>query len=316
MTALPSIPANELQYVRYQVTDLKTAQTFLTDFGMTVAAKQGNSLFLRGTTDAPFIYEAVLGSENKFLGAGFKVGALSELQRLCSLKGSSAIEPTGAPGGGQRVRMRMDDGFEIDAVYGATPAVPLKKNRVATALNTQVAKPRLNASVRIQRVSSPVGKLGHFVLHVLDHAASVVWLQERFGLVASDYLATPDAPEQPIGSFLRVDHGKTLVDHHCMLVLGTPHPGVHHCSFEVEDIDAVMAAHDFLLERGYTLDCGVGRHLLGSQIFDYWRDPFGFRIEHYTDGDVVNSDYESSIFAGTADQTTQWGAKPPAEFFQ
>lgn len=35
---------------------------------------------------------------------------------------------------------------------------------------------------------------------------------------------------------------------------------------------------------------GVRRHLLGSQIFDYWYDPSGFTIEHYTDGDVVNED--------------------------
>jgi hypothetical protein len=33
-------------------------------------------------------------------------------------------------------------------------------------------------------------------------------------------------------------------------------------------------------------DCGVGRHRL-SQIFDYG-EILRFRIEHYTDGDVVD----------------------------
>ncbi|KAH7201334.1 putative oxidoreductase [Fusarium oxysporum] len=33
---------------------------------------------------------------------------------------------------------------------------------------------------------------------------------------------------------------------------------------------------------------GVGRHILGPQIFDYCRDPSEFIIEHYTDGDLVN----------------------------
>lgn len=304
-------------YVRYQVRDLAVMESFLRDFGMVPAvASDGRTLFMRGTGEAPFVYEAVRGDDNRFLGAGFGVADGATLERLAALPGSGPVEPaTGVPGGGLRVRMRMPDGFEIDAVHGAVPAAPLPV-RDAIPLNTAQAKPRVNTAVRIARQASPVKRLGHFVLHVSDHQASVAWLQQRFGLIASDYLAIPDAPAQPIGTFLRVDHGEALVDHHCMLVLGTDRPGVHHCSFEVSDLDAVMSAHDFLLERGYTLDCGVGRHLLGSQIFDYWRDPFGFRIEHYTDGDVVNGTHVPTIFAGTADQTTQWGAKPPADFFE
>lgn len=34
----------------------------------------------------------------------------------------------------------------------------------------------------------------------------------------------------------------------------------------------------------------MGRHILGSQIFDYWKDPSRFTVEHYADGDVVNVD--------------------------
>jgi hypothetical protein len=113
-----------------------------------------------------------------------------------------------------------------------------------------------------------------------------------------------------------VDRGPQLVDHHCLLVLQSDSVGVHHCSFEVQDLDHLMASHDYLLARGYELDCGVGRHMLGSQIFDYWRDPFGFRVEHYTDGDVVNDEHQPSVFCGTAEQTTQWGARPPREFFE
>lgn len=40
-----------------------------------------------------------------------------------------------------------------------------------------------------------------------------------------------------------------------------------------------------LREKGYTQMWGIGRHILGSQIFDY--DSKGFIAEHYTDVDVV-----------------------------
>ena len=56
--------------------------------------------------------------------------------------------------------------------------------------------------------------------------------------------------------------------------------------------------------------------MLGSQIFDYWKDPFGFRIEHYTDGDIVDASHQPGRFNGTASDTTQWGNRPPLEFFQ
>ena len=309
--------ATEAIYVRYQVTDLTRMEIFLRDFGMHPAVpSDGRRLLMRGSGDAPYLYEAVLGDKPCFLGAGIRVASREDLERLAALPESGPIEPVAeVPTGCERVRMRMPDGFEIDALFGGVAAhvVPTIPD---LGFNSAHEKPRKNRAVRVTREALPVRRLGHFVLHVTDHDASVAWLRDRFGLVPSDYLGAPGDEGRVIGSFLRVDAGKEWVDHHCMLVLGTPEAEVHHCSFEMDGLDAVMCAHDFLLKRGYTLDCGVGRHLLGSQIFDYWRDPFGFRIEHYTDGDIVNDEHQPTVFAGTADETTQWGAKPPKDFFE
>jgi catechol 2,3-dioxygenase-like lactoylglutathione lyase family enzyme len=307
--------AIDISYVRYQMTDLERATSFLLDFGLSVARRDTNRVYFRGAGPAPFLYEANLGGYNRFLGAGFKVDSLETLRRLATLPGSGAVEPVEGPGAGQRTRMQMVDGFLIDAVWGAADAPPLSV-RAPNPFNAGQEKTRQNAVVRQRPEAAPVLRLGHVVLHVRDHDASVAWLQERLGLLASDFFAALDKPEKPIGTFLRVNRGKELVDHHCLLVLQADAPGVHHCAFEIQDLDHVMAAHDFLSAKNYRLDCGVGRHLLGSQIFDYWRDPFGFRIEHYTDGDVVNGDHKASTFSGTADETTQWGARPQKEFFE
>jgi hypothetical protein len=94
-------------------------------------------------------------------------------------------------------------------------------------------------------------------------------------------------------------------------VLGTDKPGVHHCSFEVEDLDAVMAGHDYLRARGYTHDCGVGRHLLGSQIFDYWRDPFGYVHEHWADTDRLDASAPAHRWDVAEGMVTQWGEPTP-----
>ena len=39
----------------------------------------------------------------------------------------------------------------------------------------------------------------------------------------------------------------------------------------------------------YYHEWGVGRHLLGSQMYDYWRDTHGFTHEHWTDGDLLDA---------------------------
>ena len=48
-----------------------------------------------------------------------------------------------------------------------------------------------------------------------------------------------------------------------------------HSSFEVVDADAVGMGQRVLLKRGWRHAWGIGRHILGSQIFDYWEDPWG-----------------------------------------
>jgi catechol 2,3-dioxygenase-like lactoylglutathione lyase family enzyme len=307
--------ALDVAYVEYQVNDMDRMERFMGDFGLQRAARDRRTLYMRATAPYPYVHVTRLGDDNRFLGGAFTVGSRSDLEALAELPGSSRIESIDAPGGGYRVRMTTPDQTWIDAVWGIEnpPALAL---RPPNPFNAAVRKERRNAALRPKREPAVALRLGHFVLRVSNHNQSVAWFRERLGLIASDHICVPGDESKVIGTFLRCDGGDAFVDHHALLVVEAPQTGVHHCSFEVQDVDAIMGGHDFLAEKGYTLDCGVGRHLLGSQIFDYWRDPFGFRVEHYTDGDVVNHLHRPSKFAGTADQTTQWGMNPPKDFFE
>ncbi len=92
-----------------------------------------------------------------------------------------------------------------------------------------------------------------------------------------------------LGAFLRCDRGDTFVDHHTLFLLGAGSSGFNHAAFEVADWDQLMMGHDRLRKGGYEHRWGVGKHLLGSQVFDYWKDPNGFTMEHFTDGDLFNA---------------------------
>ena len=58
----------------------------------------------------------------------------------------------------------------------------------------------------------------------------------------------------------------------------------------------------------------MGRHVLGSQIFDYWQDPWGDKHEHYCDGDLFTADQPMGIHAASRQAMSQWGPLMPRSF--
>jgi hypothetical protein len=127
-----------------------------------------------------------------------------------------------------------------------------------------------------------------------DFDNEIKWYTGNFNFVPSDILHHWDFSNMDVMTFMHLDLGKTYTDHH-VLFLQRAQPEVkksfiHHSSFEVADFDTQLLGHQWLAKKGWKSVWGVGRHVLGSQIFDYWQDPTGFKIEHYADGDLVNID--------------------------
>ncbi len=90
-----------------------------------------------------------------------------------------------------------------------------------------------------------------------------------------------------------------------------------HSAYQVSDMDALAAGGEYLRDRGYHRSWGgIGRHIQGSQIFDYWRDPpDGFLVEHFADGDMFDSSLEPGWAAFTATGLAQWGGPPVTRDF-
>ena len=82
-----------------------------------------------------------------------------------------------------------------------------------------------------------------------------------------------------------------------------------HIAFEVEDINALFVGHEYLEEKGYKHSWDIGRHTRGGQIFDYWFDPYGHRIEHFHGGDLLDMDDATKVVPLKGILASQWGAQ-------
>jgi catechol 2,3-dioxygenase-like lactoylglutathione lyase family enzyme len=267
------IKIHDIAYVRFSAPDLEAMEAFLTAFGMVRAERTSNVLYMRGLDEDPFLHVTYQG-EPGFLAAGFAAASMKDLETLAREENVS-IDWLDGPGGGSMVRLTDPNGFQIEVVAGRTRAPRLALAAPAPA-NDAYGTPRLNAPKRLAQGPSHVKRLGHCVLNVKDFRESEAWYKSRFGLMTSDEIHL-GSPEQVLGAFLRCDRGSVPSDHHTLFLLGIGAPAFNHAAYEVADVDDLMCGHEWLKEHSRRHEWGVGRHLLGSQIFDYWRDPWAIR---------------------------------------
>jgi catechol 2,3-dioxygenase-like lactoylglutathione lyase family enzyme len=302
------IKVSDIAYVRFSAPDLDEMERFLGDFGLAVTERRNEVLYARGSDTSPWIHSTVRG-EPGFVAVAFEAASAADLEAASKLDGGSPVEPIEEPGGGSRVRFTDPDGYTIEVVHGRQPAAPLRVEGTLPA-NTGRERRRLGAQQSVPTGPARVKRLGHMVLRVSDFKTSDAWYKSRFGFLSSDEVFLGD-PQNVILAFNRCDRGDVPVDHHTFLCVGVGEVGFDHAAFEVEDMDAVMVGHDHLQKAGWTHNSGVGRHILGSQIFDYWKDPWGHTLEHFTDGDLFDSATKAGLHDPGVALGSHWG-NPPA----
>ncbi|KAK3367750.1 glyoxalase family protein [Podospora didyma] len=303
------IQLGRLGYVHASHPNLEEFHQFAIDFGFVESSRDDDSIYYKGYGRDVCCYIATRSTdgEKKFHGATYVAKTERDFIRTSQLKESSEIKqrPAGA-GGGSFVSFRAPSGFEVHVVWGVEEGAEPTKATTATEVskggyNTALEKTRKGEFQRFKLGPAMIHKLGHLGYITNKFDEDVAYFTQTFNFIPSDVL-WEDVNNQEVDSltFMHLDQGQEYTDHHTLFLSRAPptFPGpgehkMHHCSFEVEDFDTQLLGHEYLLSKKYTPIWGVGRHVLGSQIFDYWKDPSGFAIEHYADGDLVNEDNET-----------------------
>ena len=307
-TGNPVVKVHELAWLEFTKPDLNRAELFARAFGFATAMRTPDEVQLRGSDPGSPCVLIRKGPRSRFLGVAFRAADSSDLLRLAEATGRKVTKLPESIGGvtvdlvdptGQRVRV-VSDTHELAALPGQAPLT----------LNIGHQPARTNATQRPPREPATVQKLGHVVLQTTTYRKTLDWYLQQLGLIVSDFLYYRGQRDRgPVMSFIRCDRGGTPTDHHTLaLVLGPANRYVH-SAYEVADLDALAAGGEYLHEHGYQRSWGIGRHIQGSQIFDYWRDPDGFLVEHYSDGDLFDCALEPGWAPMTASGLAQWG--PP-----
>ncbi|WP_248005478.1 VOC family protein [Nocardia farcinica] len=308
----PLIKVDDIAWLEFDKPDLDGAERFAAAFGLSTVIRTPDELHLRGTWAGSVCVIVRRAPVARFVGTAYRAGDRADLARLAAATGH-AIEPLDVLGG--RVVTLRDPSGQVVRVVADVPELPALPDQPPLTWNLGAARYRINAVQRRPREPARVQRLGHVVLETPRFLECLDWYLEHLGLIVSDFLYFPGQRDRgPTMAFMRCDRGSTPADHHTLAMTLGPRAGYVHSAYQVADLDSIAAGGAYLAERGYRRSWGVGRHIQGSQLFDYWRDPDRFLVEHFADGDLFDSSVEAGWTHMSASGLAQWGPPVTRDF--
>jgi hypothetical protein len=309
----PVIKVHDIAWLEFEKPDLTRAETFAHAFGFGTVSRTPGELGLRGTDPGAPCVILRRGPRSRFVGTAFRAADEADLLRLANATGITA-RPLPETIGGLAVDLVDPNGIPVRVVAGMHELAALPSQSPHT-FNFGHELHRINATQRPPRVPTRVQRLGHVVLQSTKYIEALNWYLDNLGMIVSDFLFLPGQRDRgPAMSFIRCDRGTTPADHHTLAMALGPQNRYVHSAYQVCDLDALAAGGEYLADRGYLRSWGIGRHIQGSQLFDYWRDPDGFLVEHFSDGDMFDSTLEPGWAPFTASGLAQWGPPVTKDF--
>jgi catechol-2,3-dioxygenase len=281
---MSEFPIAELRSVDIAIPDLIVAEGFYTTaWGLEVAARHDDKVYLRATGRDPHVLVLHAGPAAAVLSITFRTASLDDLPRLSAAVRAAggtvvrAIAPVHEPGGGTAMTVETPEGYILHFLHGDTVDA--------------AGGPRKDFPFR----------LSHVNLNCADIAAT-----RRFFEVALGFKLTDRSRAM---AFLRCND-----DHHAVVLADSGVNGLNHIAFMMPDLESVMRGAGRMIDHGYPIGWGVGRHGPGNNIFAYFLDPFGVVIEYTAEVLRVDDSYGvrgPEDWTWPPGRTDHWGIAPP-----
>jgi catechol 2,3-dioxygenase-like lactoylglutathione lyase family enzyme len=246
-----------LQHYAFEVPDLEVGRKFYTDFGLE-GAEVGETVVMRcaGRDQDQVVMREGPKKRLHHISLGTTADELDGMRAELAARGVAFEDP---PYDGPA---RSEPDVEINA-RGHNHRL---NARGVPEDGTEVSRPR---------------RLGHILLFTRSVPAKVEFYTGALGMKLSDTMGGD------VVGFMRCGNGG---DHHVIALAKSEQPGFHHSSWEFGTVDDIGVATANMFDRGHAHCWGFGRHVVGSNYFHYFRDPWGSLVEHFTDIDVIGED--------------------------
>ena len=277
-------PVTGLRSVDFTVPDLAGAVAFYTEvWGLHLADRIAGTAWLRATGSDPHVLALHEDAGATIRHMTFRAGADSDLQAIAdSLQAAAATllhgpQALDEQGGGWSIAARDPRGRTIRVVQGDTmaPEMPSDPDRPE--------------------------RLAHVNINSTDVDADARFLEAALGFRLTDRSAM-------------MAFERTNSDHHSLVIAQGPVDHLNHVAFQLPGWEGVMRAAGRMVDAGFPIGWGPGRHGPGDNVFAYFVDPFGFVIEHTSEVLQVDDDYRVGSpgdWTWPAGRTDQWGMCPP-----
>lgn len=286
---MPASPAGQLRSIAIGVTDLEAAERFYTGtWNLETVARTPDAAYLRGSGSFHHILALHHSSRPEVRNVSFSVASAADLDIIATrtpqhggrvLAGPHELEE---PGGGMAIDIADPQGRILRFVHGDA--------RHAEAAGSA----RRDAPERIT----------HVVFNSADVAVAQRFFEEALGFCLSD--------RTRIMAFMRCNS-----DHHSIALADADANTLNHIAFVMPDLDAVMRGAGRMVDAGWPIEWGVGRHGPGNNVFAYFVGPDDFVIEYTADVLQVDDSYRTggpSDWTWPAGRFDQWGvSRPPSD---
>ncbi|MGG5818200.1 VOC family protein [Falsiroseomonas sp. HW251] len=273
-------PVTALRSVELLVPDLDAAERFYTaTWGLGVAARAAGRLWLHATGDDHHVLALEQGPA-AIRSVTFRAAALDRVLGMARAAGAAIVAPPAPldePGGGVAATLRDVRGFVLRLVTGDA-------RRAAQAPSRD--RP---------------DRLAHVNLNCRDVDAVARFFEDGLGFRLAD--------RSKLMAFERCNS-----DHHAVVLAEAPVDGLNHVAFNMPSWESVMRASGRMVDAGFPLGWGPGRHGPGNNVFAYFVDPFGFVVEYTAEVEVVAEDHVArgpDFWVWPPGRTDQWGIAPP-----
>jgi catechol 2,3-dioxygenase-like lactoylglutathione lyase family enzyme len=276
-------PVTAIRSVGLGVSDLARAEAFYTTvWGLSVSARADGVVYLRATGRDHHVLALCAHPNSEILRVSFRVRdeqALASVARNVSDAGGTVIAqaaPNAETDGGIVLKLATPEGFVFHFHCGD--------------VQHEIGDVRSGFPLR----------LSHVNLNCKDVDATSAFLERALGFQLTD--------RSRMMGFLRCN-----ADHHAVVLAEAQMDGLNHVAFMMPDLESVMLGSGRMIDHGYPIGWGVGRHGPGNNVFAYFVDPFGFVIEHTSEVLQVDDNYIANgpdYWVWPPGRTDHWGIAP------